>query len=38
MNPWIKLGIVVGVFALLTAARVFGVDDVEKLVGQVNPK
>jgi hypothetical protein len=32
MNPWIKLGLVVGVFALLTASRIFGIDDVEKML------
>jgi hypothetical protein len=35
MSPWIKLGLVVSVFALLTAARMFGVDDMQEML---NPK
>jgi hypothetical protein len=32
MNPWIKLALVVGVFGMLTAARIFAVDGVEELL------
>ena len=32
---WLKLGLVVGVFALLTAARMLGVDEVEKMISDV---
>jgi hypothetical protein len=37
MSPWIKLGLVVGVFALLTAARLWNVDEVEGLL-EIKPK
>jgi hypothetical protein len=33
MSSWIKLSLVLGVFALLTAARIYGVDEVEELLG-----
>ena len=38
MNPWIKLGLVVGVFALLTAARLFGDLDLGKMIEEAKPK
>ena len=38
MNPWIKLGLVVWVFALLTAARIFGVDEMAKILEDATPK
>jgi hypothetical protein len=40
MNGWVKLGLIVGVFALMTAARIFAEDvvvDLDKLVSN-NPK